>query len=162
MASGSIYPDGKIRIFNIKSLTATSSKPLSPSSSTSKAPLLMKPEHTIPLHTSVTSLHWSPHCKELLSTHGSSWDPRASSTQPVPLPEAPLCNSIAVHAFPSCKRVVTVTKAHLSAIGHSVLNGDGTRLFTLCPAEEAMKMWKIWEAEPLVQKKASFDQYVIR
>ncbi|CAL1698283.1 unnamed protein product [Somion occarium] len=152
LATGSTYPDGKIRIFNVKST----------STSRSSSSSIMKAEHTISLSTSITSLHWSPHCKELLSTHGSSWNPQASSARPIPVPDSPLSNSIAVHAYPSCRKVVTVTKAHLGAIGHSVLNADGTRLFTICPIEEAMKMWKVWEAEPSVGRKSAFDRYVIR
>ncbi|KAI0076884.1 WD40 repeat-like protein [Panus rudis PR-1116 ss-1] len=147
LATGSTYPDGKIRIYNIKSDVS-----------------MPKPEKTITLHTSVTSLHWSPHCKELLSTQGSSWDPLASSTRPVPVPDSPLSNSIAVHAYPTLKRVITVTKAHQGAIGHSCMNWDGTRIFTLCPAEEAMKMWKVWDVEKETEKKtpSAFDKYVIR
>lgn len=57
-----------------------------------------------------------------------------------------------------------MTKAHLGAIGHSVINGDGTKLFTICPMEEAMKMWKVWEPEKVgkLEKRRTFDQYVIR
>ncbi|GJE88967.1 WD40 repeat-like protein [Phanerochaete sordida] len=133
LATGSTYPDGKIRVFSTK---ATSP--------------IAAPVHALALHTAVTSLQWSPHAKELLSTHGTSWDPRAPRTalgRPVALP-TPLTNSITVHAWPSARRLLSVT-AHAGAVGHSCLSPDGTSVFTICPAEEAMKMWKVWSAPEL-------------
>ncbi|KAH9943867.1 WD40 repeat-like protein [Amylocystis lapponica] len=156
LASGSTYPDGKIRIWSINSTSSTS------------APL-----HTISLNTSVTSLIWSPHCKELLSTHGTSWVPRAASTsalsssssanqaRPQPV-KSPLTNSLVVHAYPSLRRLVTV-QAHSGAVGHSCLGPDGTLVFTICPAEEAMKMWKVWGLPRTVERRESvFDKCGIR
>ena len=67
LATGTMYPDGKVRIWNINNTIGT-------------AP----PTHIIPLNTSVTSLLWSPHCKELLSTHGMSWLPRGGASDSCP------------------------------------------------------------------------------
>ncbi|PIL25851.1 transporter [Ganoderma sinense ZZ0214-1] len=67
LATGTMYPDGKVRIWNINNTKGT-------------AP----PTHIIPLNTSVTSLLWSPHCKELLSTHGMSWLPRGGASESCP------------------------------------------------------------------------------
>lgn len=125
LATGTFSPDGKIRIWNANTLIAN------------KSPA---PVHTIPLRTSVTSLHWSPHCKELLSTHGESWFEggpvlRRSLTN--------YSNSMTVHSYPNYNRLMSVT-AHTNSVGHSCLSPDGTKLFTLCPSEEAMKMWKVW------------------
>ena len=132
-----MYPDGKIRVWNVNNTLGT-------------AP----PVHIIPLNTSVTSLVWSPHCKELLSTHGISWLPRGGANDSCPnLPasassstsasaaagaaslddplgrtpppgaggggsgrrrdrpisaKTPLTNALAVHAYPSLRRVVSV------------------------------------------------------
>ncbi|KAH9894033.1 WD40 repeat-like protein [Cubamyces lactineus] len=167
LATGAMYPDGKIRIWNINSTPAA-------------APA----GHTIALNTSVTSVLWSPHCKELLSTHGMSWQPRAGASESCPhLPadvgpnsrarrtrerERPqsvktaLTNSLTVHAYPSLRRVVSVP-AHTGAVGHSCLSPDGTKVFTICPAEEAMKMWQVWGVAEAGEKKESvFDKCKIR
>ncbi|GBE86925.1 WD40 repeat-like protein [Sparassis latifolia] len=154
LATGSTYSDGRIRIYSVHS-TAPAAEPL----------------HTLSLNTSVTSLIWSPHCKELLSTHGTSWQPRASSMstlssisahfRPVPV-KGPLTNSLTVHSYPSMRRVVSVP-AHSGAVGHSCLGPDGTLVFTICPAEEAMKMWKVWGVSENVQPRESvFDKCSIR
>ncbi|OBZ74717.1 WD repeat-containing protein slp1 [Grifola frondosa] len=157
LASGSMYPDGKIRIWSVNS-TASAAPPL----------------HTIPLDTSVTSLIWSPHCKELLSTHGISWVSRSSescpnlssradsATQRPMTIKTSLTNSLTVHGYPSLRRIVSVP-AHTGAVGHSSLSPDGTMVFTICPAEEAMKMWKVWAIPANAERRESaFDKCAIR
>ncbi|RDB17754.1 Anaphase-promoting complex subunit cdc20 [Hypsizygus marmoreus] len=156
LATGSIYPEGKIRIWS-SSAPATSPTPLS----------------TISLDTSVLSLHWSPHCKELLSTHGSSFEaiPRparsSSSAQVPPRPQlnpvpSPLMNSIAVHEYPSGKRLLTLT-AHFGPVTHSCLGPQGENLFTVCPKEETIKMWHVWSKRTKAAKRESaFDKCTIR
>lgn len=142
-----MFPEGTIRIWSTNS---TSSPP--------------QPLHTVPLNTSVTSLHWSPHCKELLATHGASWVAPTTGALPTRLePSAgPYVNSISVLAYPSCRKVVTVN-AHNSTVGHSCLSPDGTKVFTICPAEEAMKMWKVWGyREPVAKRESVFDKCVLR
>ncbi|EKM52376.1 uncharacterized protein PHACADRAFT_260701 [Phanerochaete carnosa HHB-10118-sp] len=139
LATGSTYPDGKVRVFTTKA-TAPIARAL----------------HVLPLHTAVTSLHWAAHAKELLSTHGTSWDPHAprnAAGRPVAVPTQ-LTNSITVHAFPSGRRLLSVP-AHAGAVGHSCLSPDGTMVFTICPAEEAMKMWKVWSAPELPARPSS-------
>ena len=132
LATGTMYPDGKIRIWNVNDSNFGTSPPA----------------HVLSLNTSVTSLLWSPHCKELLSTHGVSWLPRGGASDSCPnLPSsasAPgsspspagtgagagarrdrpvsaktaLTNALAVHSFPSLRRVVSVP-AHQGPIGHA-------------------------------------------
>ncbi|KAF9800798.1 hypothetical protein IEO21_10292 [Rhodonia placenta] len=154
LATGSTYPDGKVRIWNVNSTSTT------------------MPMHTLSLNTSVTSLIWSPNCKELLSTHGTSWQPRSASmpglselnvlpSGAVPV-KSHFTNSITVHSYPSLKRVVSVP-AHSAAVGHSCLSPDGTLVFTICPAEEAMKMWKVWGIpENRGRRESVFDKCGIR
>ena len=139
--------------------------------SSSPAPLEM-----ISLNTSVLSLHWSPHCKELLSTHGPSFSPpstlrRALSTSNfTPFPSvremksvlSPLTNSIAVHDYPSGMRLLSLT-AHAHPVTHSCLGPNGRDVFTACPVEETIKMWQVWGERTAGDKKESaFDRWTIR
>ena len=126
LATGTLSPDGMIRVWNTLETIDKSTSPT----------------HTIPMRTAITSLHWSPHCKELLSTHGDSWQDGTSGLKKHP---TEVSNSITVHSYPSYSRLLSLT-AHTSGIGHSCLSPDGTKIFTICPAEEAMKMWKVWGA----------------
>ncbi|TCD67736.1 hypothetical protein EIP91_011978 [Steccherinum ochraceum] len=144
LATGSFYPDGQIRIFSTKSLT-----------------VVPEPIHTIPLHTQITSLQWSPHCKELLSTQGKSWDPKLPlGSKFVPV-RTPLTNSLVVHKYPSLNRLVSLT-AHGEEVGQSCLSPDGTMIFTISPKEEAMKMWKIWSPPQKKVRDSIFNSYEIR
>jgi cell division cycle protein 20 (cofactor of APC complex) len=169
LATGTTFPDGSIRIFNVSDALVASTP---------------KPQHTARLDTSVLSLIWSPHCKELLSTQGTSFiSPPApqrpctpshptrpsSEAGPVsqpkfhPIPHAPLANSIVVHAFPSMERVTTVKKSHLGVVTHGCLSPDGTMVFTVCPGEEAMKMWRVWgEPQKAGERESAFDRWSIR
>ncbi|KDR78284.1 hypothetical protein GALMADRAFT_155247 [Galerina marginata CBS 339.88] len=155
LATGSAAPEGKIKIWNISSMTNHSPEPI----------------QTIPLNTSVLSLHWSPHCKELLSTHGSSFKPllsprdRTSSVTPNKLTftKTPLTNSITVHEYPSCKRLMTLTNAHSGQVTHSCLGPSGESIFTVSPREEAIKMWQVWSRRaPAPKRESAFDKYTIR
>ncbi|KAI0698204.1 WD40 repeat-like protein [Cerioporus squamosus] len=167
LATGTMHPDGKIRVWNINNTLGT-------------AP----PLHIIPLNTSITSLLWSPHCKELLSTHGMSWLPRGGASESCPsvvggdagpstsrrrnnreraVPaKTHLTNSLTVHSYPSLRRVVSVA-AHTGPVGHSCLSPDGTMVFTICPVEEAMKMWRVWGVPEKAERRESvFDKCTIR
>ncbi|PPQ95120.1 hypothetical protein CVT25_011663 [Psilocybe cyanescens] len=163
LASGSNAPEGKIKIWSTSS----------PSLSTTQSP---EPIHIIPLNTSVLSLHWSPHCKELLSTHGSSFTPLLSTTQNrtpsgatsrsqprLTYTKTPLTNSITVHEYPSCKQLMTLTNAHTHAVSHSCLSPNGESIFTVCPKEESIKMWQVWsERAPAPRRESAFDRCTIR
>jgi len=149
LATAGTYPDGTICIWSSASLSAASSP----------APL-----HTLELDASTYSLHWSQHCKELLSTHGLSWQNPSGLRLPPKLDAVPtqLTNSLTVHSFPACKRLVSVT-AHTGTVGQSCLSPDGTMVFTICYREEAMKMWKVWGRREHAEKpESAFDKYNIR
>ncbi|KAH0834086.1 WD40-repeat-containing domain protein [Lanmaoa asiatica] len=137
VATGGTFPDGAIQIFDVNKLSA------------------VFPPQVINTFTSVTSLHWSPHCKELISTHGSSWTKSQSlydyppSTKEAPI--TPFTNSMTVHSYPSCEKIVSVI-GHSAAIAHSCIGPDGCSIFTVSPAEETIKMFKVW-ATPGSQAK---------
>ncbi|KZT68034.1 WD40 repeat-like protein [Daedalea quercina L-15889] len=155
LASGSTYPEGAIRLWSVNASDA------------------MLPQSTICMDTSVTSLVWSPHCKELLSTHGSSWNPRSSHSTPNlhddiimprghPYTRTKYTDSITIHSWPSLKHVLSV-QAHARPIGHGCISPDGTKVFTVCPDEEAMKMWKVWGAPAKLERPESmFTKFRIR
>lgn len=74
----------------------------------------------------VTSLIWSPHSKELLSTHG--------------FPD----NTISLWSYPSLEKIYDVP-AHDTRVLCSSLSPDGTTVATGA-GDENLKFWKIWEA----------------
>ncbi|KAL4077754.1 WD40-repeat-containing domain protein [Scleroderma citrinum] len=128
LATGGLFPDGKIQLWSIHKATTSL---------------------TINTSTNITSLHWSPHCKEILSTHGSSWGPwhvvRHAEPLPKQAPRTAFTNSMTVHAYPSCDKIVSVN-AHSAVIGHSCIGPDGCSVFTVSPIEETIKMFKVWSA----------------
>lgn len=73
----------------------------------------------------VTSLRWSPHHKEIVSTSG--------------FPD----NSLSIWSYPTLVRTVEVP-AHETRVLHSCLSPDGQMLATAA-ADESLKFWKIFE-----------------
>ncbi|KXN92530.1 Cell division cycle 20.3, cofactor of APC complex, partial [Leucoagaricus sp. SymC.cos] len=156
LATGSYSPEGKIRIWSATTVGSHTSEPL----------------QTIPLNTAVYSLQWSPHCKELLSTHGASFTPihsrytASSSTndnQQVKAVLSPLTNSITVHDYPSGRRLMSLSNAHSNVVSHCCLGPNGQNVFTVSPAEETIKMWQVWRERPKPSKERSaFDKHLIR
>lgn len=82
--------------------------------------------HTIQCDSPVTSLHWSKHFQQIVSTHG---DPQ---------------NNIAVWDYPSLDRVQDIP-AHDNRILHSHLSPDGQVLATTSP-DENLKFWRIFDS----------------
>ncbi|PSS08503.1 hypothetical protein M430DRAFT_128537 [Amorphotheca resinae ATCC 22711] len=73
----------------------------------------------------VTSLRWSPHYKEIVSTSG--------------FPD----NSLSIWSYPTLVRNVEIP-AHETRVLHSCLSPDGQMLATAA-ADESLKFWKIFE-----------------
>ncbi|TFY51071.1 hypothetical protein EVJ58_g10756, partial [Rhodofomes roseus] len=69
------------------------------------------------LDAQITSLHYSPHCKELLSTHGpgkgaperAPANPNVNTSTDDSFVPSRIANSVVVHAFPSFRRIATMT-----------------------------------------------------
>ncbi|KAH7269497.1 WD40-repeat-containing domain protein [Fusarium redolens] len=73
----------------------------------------------------VTSLRWSPHHREIVSSSG--------------FPD----NSLSIWSYPTLVRTVEIP-AHESRVLHSCLSPDGQMLATVA-ADESLKFWKIFE-----------------
>ncbi len=82
--------------------------------------------HTIATPAQVTSLHFAPHKKEILSTHGYP------------------TNSIMIHAYPSLERVAEIRDAHESRVLFSCVSPAGDMVCTGA-GDENLKFWKVWE-----------------
>lgn len=82
----------------------------------------------IPTDSQVTSLRWSTHYKEIVSTGG--------------FPD----NSLSIWSYPSGVKNMEVP-AHESRVLHSCLSPDGQMLATAA-ADESLKFWKIFEKKP--------------
>ncbi|KAF2751560.1 WD40 repeat-like protein [Sporormia fimetaria CBS 119925] len=82
----------------------------------------------IPTDSQVTSLRWSSHYKEIVSTGG--------------FPE----NSLSIWNYPSGVKTMEIP-AHESRVLHSCLSPDGQILATAA-ADESLKFWKIFEKKP--------------
>lgn len=89
---------------------------------------------TASLHTGsqVTSIIWSPHAKELLSTHG--------------YPN----NNISLWSYPSLTKIYDI-QAHESRVLATAISPDGLSVASAA-ADENLKFWRIWE--PKATKKA--------
>jgi cell division cycle protein 20 (cofactor of APC complex) len=82
----------------------------------------------IPTDSQVTSLRWSTHYKEIVSTGG--------------FPD----NSLSIWSYPTGVKNMEVP-AHESRVLHSCLSPDGQMLATAA-ADESLKFWKIFEKKP--------------
>lgn len=83
----------------------------------------------------VTSLRWSPHHKEIVSTSG--------------FPD----NSLSIWSYPTLVRNVEIP-AHETRVLHSCLSPDGQMLATAA-ADESLKFWKIFEKKSGAASSAS-------
>lgn len=80
---------------------------------------------TLDAGSQVTSLHFSPHSRELLSTHG--------------YPQ----NNISVWSYPSLEKVYD-RSVHSERVLSSALSPDGCSIGTAA-SDETLKFWRIWE-----------------
>ena len=98
----------------------------------------------IELDSQVTSVHFSPECKEILSTHGPGPAPVEGAEPPrVSWPRKTTINSIAVHAYPSLRHITTAEVAE-KGVGDSVLSPSGLKVMFSAPKENTLRMWTVW------------------
>lgn len=83
----------------------------------------------------VCSLVWSPHERELLSSHGYSQ------------------NQLCVWKFPSMAKIAELT-GHTQRVLHTAVSADGT---TVCSAaaDETLRFWKVWDGAAKKKQIAS-------
>ncbi|KAF8213853.1 WD40-repeat-containing domain protein [Mycena galopus ATCC 62051] len=90
--------------------------------------------HTQKTPSQITNLHFAPHRKELLSTHGYSTD------------------AIGVWSYPRLERVAKICNAHDERILYSAVSPVGDMVVTGA-GDETIKFWKIWDI-PASDKKS--------
>jgi len=84
--------------------------------------------HSLRTPSQITSLLFSPHRKEILSTHGYP------------------TNSLMLHAYPSMERIAEIRDAHDSRVLFSAINPAGDVVVTGA-GDENLKFWRVWEVE---------------
>ncbi|KAG0746756.1 hypothetical protein G6F57_008077 [Rhizopus arrhizus] len=97
--------------------------------------------NTIHAGSQVTSLHWSQHYKEIVSTHG--------------LPH----NQVTVWGYPTLNKIIDIP-AHETRILHSAMSPDGQVIATAA-ADENLKFWRIFDANgkiPLASESARLTE----
>ncbi len=115
----------------------------------------------IELDSPVTGLHFSPHCKELLSTHGTILTPADPSTSHVWL-RSSVSNSIAIHSYPLLRLVTTLGVVD-KPLGVSVLNAHGTKVILSIPDDCKLNVCDVWSKRKEIKKQPSFmDSSTIR
>ena len=85
----------------------------------------------------VTSLHWSNHYREIVSSSG--------------FPD----NSLSIWSYPTLVRNIEIP-AHETRVLHSCLSPDGQMLATAA-ADESLKFWKIFEKKPGTVSASSME-----
>ncbi|KDQ55962.1 hypothetical protein JAAARDRAFT_195207 [Jaapia argillacea MUCL 33604] len=97
----------------------------------------------------ITSLHFSPHCRELLTTHGAG----APHVPPLSVDgrieeiaanrAMNVANSVVVHSYQSWTHVIT-RAASTGRVAGSVLNPTGTKLAVAAADEGKLSLWEVW------------------
>jgi cell division cycle 20, cofactor of APC complex len=111
----------------------------------------------------VSSLHFAPTCREIVSTHGYAFAPTVDPDGTGPALPAPRRHSLLVHNYPKGEQVARVFEPAHGRITHSALNPDGTRIVT-CGSDHSMRVYKIFGKQDVVQRTdhTSLSTNVIR
>ncbi|KXN92529.1 hypothetical protein AN958_05384 [Leucoagaricus sp. SymC.cos] len=112
------------------------------------------------LGASITSLHFSPHVKEFVTTHGAAIvDPPPSEAPP--RSRFSVENSVAVHSFPSLRHINTVPVSD-KPNRNCVLNAQGTKIIVEMPDENKLGICDVWSKRKELKRHSSFLDSVIR
>jgi cell division cycle protein 20 (cofactor of APC complex) len=112
------------------------------------------------LGAAITSLHFSPHTKEFVSTHGASVADTPTS-EGLSRPRFSMANSVTVHAFPSLRHVNTVSVMD-KPYRDCVLNPQGTKLILEIPEENKLGICDVWSKRKELKRHSSFLDSAIR
>ncbi|KAF8644026.1 hypothetical protein AX16_008742 [Volvariella volvacea WC 439] len=130
---------GTVRMWNINA---------SPSHSNATSPGKLE------LDSAVTGIHFSPHCKEFLTTHGAQTS-SASGSPVIPPGAVRTANSISVYSYPSLRHVNTLSVAEHPIEG-SVMNPNGTRVIVSVPKDNKLHVCDVWLKKKEVKRQPSF------
>lgn len=136
---------GVLRLWNVES-TSPCSNGLTPG--------------TLDLGASITSINFSPHIKEFVTTHGGT------TTDPPELdgpsrPKFSMANSVAVHSFPSLRHVNTIPILE-KPNRDCVLNAQGTKIILEIPEENKLGICDVWSKRKELKRQSSFLDSIIR
>ncbi|CAL1709380.1 unnamed protein product [Somion occarium] len=96
--------------------------------------------HSLATPSQITSIQWSPHRKEFLTTHGYP------------------TNAVMIHSYPSLERVIEIRDAHDSRVLWSCLSPAGDVVCTGA-GDENLKFWRVWEVPKAKKTKESKESY---
>ncbi|KAL0574033.1 hypothetical protein V5O48_007917 [Marasmius crinis-equi] len=118
--------------------------------------------HTIHTGSRVCGLHFSPHCKEMISVHGNQaatlpWEGNPL-IQRFPTKTA---NSIVAHTFPNGRHAKTLTVSERPVMG-SVLVNNGMKVAVAVPDEGKLKVCDVWAKPPPLKRQPSLVEKAMR
>ncbi|KAF8526534.1 WD40-repeat-containing domain protein [Hysterangium stoloniferum] len=161
LATGGHTSDHTVRLWSLSNSSATST--------------LYTHTHSLSFTSEITSLHFSAHATELLSTHGEavvapsktrtvshrrlsrhSVDNQSNESQ-----SPPTRHGILVHAYPSLDQVHCIKDAHGEPIVDGALSPDGTSILTF-GEDETLRIWSIWGERRPEKTLNVMDQCKIR
>ena len=103
----------------------------------------------------ISGVYFSPHCKEILTTHGERIAPPptlAEIEDPIHTTE----RSVTVFTYPSLTYASHVrVLSHNYAIGDSILNGAGTKLLFATPEDGKINVCDVWSKRKETKKRLS-------
>ena len=102
----------------------------------------------------ITGLHFSPQCKEILTTHGANIS-ESISNDSFTCVRTTVANSLAVYSYPSFRHVTTLPNAN-NPIGDSVLNAHGTKIIFAMPDDGKLNVCDAWTKRKEIKKQPSF------
>ncbi|KAJ3516222.1 hypothetical protein NLJ89_g1257 [Agrocybe chaxingu] len=102
----------------------------------------------------ITGVHFSPQCKEILTTHGAQI---VGPSDPYAPPKPVMENSLSVHSYSSLRHVVTQRVPADKPIAESILNAAGTKVIFSVPGEGKIHVCDVWTKRKEVKKQASFS-----
>ncbi|KAL5498051.1 SLP1 [Sanghuangporus vaninii] len=91
--------------------------------------------HSLQTPSQITSLHFAPNKKEILSTHG--------------FPD----NAIMIHSYPALTKVGEIKEAHDARVLFSCVSPSGDLVLTGA-GDENLKFWRIWDAVKTTKHKS--------